>query len=122
MPQILEGDPRVVVPEKLDNAFKGFENVSSLFKAARITPEKAAAKIDDCYGKVSPELYERGKRYISNLQEMVRQASALAVYRNNLRAKAQECWDRQATYYRVCVDWAHCSASEPQRVCKAPGS
>ena len=122
VPQIIERDPRFLLPDKVDVAFQGFENVSSFYRAIKITPEKAAAKIDDCYGKINPEMYERAKRYVANLQEMVRQATTLAVFRNNLRAKAQECWDKQATYYRVCVDWARCKASEPQRVCKAPGS
>jgi len=53
---------------------------------------------------------------------MVRQAAKLAVYRNNLRAKGQECWDKQATYYKLCVDWARCKGTDPQRQCQAPGS
>ena len=122
VPQVIERDPRVLLPENVDKTFQGFDIVSSLFKAANITPEKAAAKIDECRGKVPPDMYEHARQYVKNLVEMVRQAAKLAVYRNNLRAKGQECWDKQATYYKLCVDWARCKGTDPQRQCKAPGS
>jgi hypothetical protein len=122
VPQIIERDPRVLLPDSVDKTFQGFDMVSSLFNAAKITPEKAAAKIEECRGKVPPDMYEHARRYVKNLGEMVRQAAKLAVYRNNLRAKGQECWDKQATYYKLCVDWARCKGTDPQRQCKAPGS
>ena len=87
VPQIIERDPRALLPENVDKAFEGFDLVSSLFRAVNITPEKAAAKIDECRGKVPPDMYDHARRYVTNLGEMVRQAAKLAVYRNNLRAK-----------------------------------
>jgi hypothetical protein len=120
VPMLIDRDPRVVAPEQVNETFEKLELVSGLFNAARITPAKMAAKIDECAGKVPPDMYDHAKRYVTNLQEMVRQAATLAVYRNNMRGKAQECWDLQAKYYPLCVDWARCKGADPQRQCKAP--
>lgn len=121
VPQVIDRDHRVLLPEDIDEAFQGFDVVSSLFKAAKITPAKAVTKIDECAGKVPPKTYERARQYVRNLVEMERQAARLAVYRNNLRAKGQECWDKQATYQKLCANWARCKGDDP-RQCKAPAS
>jgi hypothetical protein len=113
---VLGGNPLPLLGdkgEKAEHALAGADLVKTLFSAARITPEKAAAKIDECAGKMPPKTYDHAKRYVRNLQALVALTSRVAEGRNALRSHLHAvCEPAQARYHKACVAYHNCNKTD----------
>ncbi len=117
IPKILKGDPTWMAPRdsSAEKAVKAWDAVSGLFDALRITPEKAAKKIDDCYGKMPASTYKHAKQFVDNLKAATALSKKIALGVNNIRAKDQECWDKQFQSYKACVEYTRCKGTNPKQ-------
>jgi hypothetical protein len=110
----------VLSPGNAEDTLAGAEVVKTLFSAARISPEKAAARIDECAGKMPPKTHEHAKRYVGNLQALVALSRKVAEGRNALRSHLHSaCEPARARYHKDCVSYHACKKTDPGQ-CFAP--
>lgn len=109
--------------EKAENALAGADVVKMLFSAAKITPEKAAARIDECAGKMPAKTHEHAKRYVRNLQSLVALTTKVAEGRNALRSHLHSaCEPAKARYHKACVSYHACKKTDPGQCFAPPGA